>query len=141
MTYYGIKSTVLRLFNVYGRGGTGIINIFVNRGLKGEPISLYGEEQLRDFIHVDDVAETFNKIMSSKKCFNETINVGTGVGRSIRDIAEIVREYLPDMDIERKDFEGELYDSVADISKLKELIDFEPDGSVERIKRTIEEMI
>lgn len=138
---YGIKTTILRLFNVYGKEGTGIINILVEKAQRKEKITLYGEEQLRDFMHIDDIAKTFSEVLNQKECVNETINVGTGVGRSINEIVKLVGEYFPDIQTERKEFKGELYDSVADITKLKKLTGFEPDSSLERIKKTIEEMI
>ncbi|UCE37034.1 MAG: NAD-dependent epimerase/dehydratase family protein, partial [Thermoplasmata archaeon] len=80
---YKINSTILRLFNVYGGKGSGIINILIEKALKNETITLYGEEQLRDFIHINDVAKIFSKVIDCKDCANQTINIGTGVGRSI----------------------------------------------------------
>jgi UDP-glucose 4-epimerase len=136
-----IKSTILRLFNVYGKEGTGIINVLAEKALKNEPIVLYGENQLRDFIHIDDVAKAFSEILKCKECANETINIGTGVGRSINDIVELVKTYFPDMKTEKQEFKGELYDSIADIAKLKKLTGFEPDSGIDIMKKTIEEMI
>lgn len=141
MTNYGIKSTILRPFNVYGSEGTGIINILVEKASKNEPIVLYGENQLRDFIHINDVAKAFAEILKCKDCANQTINVGTGVGRSINDIVELVKTYFPDMKTEKQEFKGELYDSIANITKLKELTGFEPNKNVDIMKSTIEEMI
>ncbi|UCF09025.1 MAG: NAD-dependent epimerase/dehydratase family protein [Thermoplasmata archaeon] len=138
---YDIESTILRLFNVYGKEGTGIINILVERASNDEPVVLFGEDQLRDFIHIADIAGAFSKVIECQKCANQTINIGTGVGRSIKDIVELVRERFPSMRLERKEFAGELYDSVADISRLKSLIGFKPDDSLDVMKRTISEMI
>jgi UDP-glucose 4-epimerase len=138
---YGIKSTIIRPFNVYGGEGTGIINILVEKAKKNDTIELYGEEQLRDFIHIDDVATAFLKVLDCDSCINQTINVGTGVGRSIKDIVELVKEYFPNLKSEKKEFKGELYNSIADISRLKELTGFEPNSSIKVLKDTIEEMI
>ena len=139
--YYGMNSIILRLFNVYGAQGTGIINILTEKAKKNETIVLYGEQQLRDFIHVEDVALVFAKVMECEKCKNQTINVGTGVGRSINEIVELVQEYFSDISIERKEFTGEVYNSFADINKLKHLVGFNPDDSINRLKKTIQEMI
>jgi UDP-glucose 4-epimerase len=138
---YGIKSTILRLFNVYGKEGTGIINILVEKAVRDETISLYGENQLRDFTLIDFIAKAFLSVLDCKRCQNETINVGTGVGRSIKDIVELVKEHYPNIKLERKEYKGVLYDSVADISKLKKLTGFEPDKSIDIMKNTIKEMI
>ncbi|UCD13688.1 MAG: NAD-dependent epimerase/dehydratase family protein, partial [Thermoplasmatales archaeon] len=109
--------------------------------LKNETITLYGEEQLRDFIHINDVAKIFSKVIDCKDCANQTINIGTGVGRSIKDIVEMVKVHFPDMKTEKKEFKDELYDSIADITKLKSLTGFEPNSSIDLMKKTIEEMI
>jgi UDP-glucose 4-epimerase len=138
---YDIKSVILRLFNVYGPNGSGIINILIKKAKDNEPLLLYGEDQLRDFIHIDDVAFVFSKIIDCEDCANQTINVGTGVGRSVNEIVDLVKEFFPDIQIERKDFKGRPYDSFADISKLKGILGLTPDGSIERLKRTIKEMI
>ncbi len=138
---YDIGSTILRLFNVYGKEGTGIINILVEKAKRKETILLFGEEQLRDFIHIDYVAQGFSEVLECEKCVNETINLGTGMGRSIKDIVELVKEHFPNIKTEKKEFTGGLYNSIADITKLKELTGFEPDGSLNIINKTIMEMI
>lgn len=138
---YGIRSTILRLFNVYGSEGTGIINILVEKAQKNETIMLFGENQLRDFINLYDVAKVIIKVLECEECSNQTINVGTGVGRSIGDIVGLFHNYFPDIKLERKEFTGRLYNSIANITRLKELTGYLPDGSIEILKKTIEEMI
>ncbi|MHA2121154.1 MAG: NAD-dependent epimerase/dehydratase family protein [Promethearchaeota archaeon] len=138
---YSINSVILRLFNVYGPSGSGIINILINKAKNNEVLLLYGEEQLRDFIHLDDVALVFSKVINCKDCTNQTINVGTGSGRSVNEIVDLVKESFPEIQIKRKEFKGNPYDSFADITKLNHLLGFTPDGSIERLKRAIKEMI
>lgn len=58
---YGLRSYGLRFFNVYGprqeptNPYSGVISIFANRILKGEPITINGGYQTRDFIYVNDI--------------------------------------------------------------------------------------
>ena len=58
---YGLRSYGLRFFNVYGprqdptNPYSGVISIFADRILKGEPITINGGHQTRDFIYVKDV--------------------------------------------------------------------------------------
>ncbi|RLI07326.1 hypothetical protein DRO32_04060, partial [Candidatus Bathyarchaeota archaeon] len=60
---YGLRTVVLRYFNVYGprqRPGEygGVISSFISRVVEGEPPIIYGDgEQTRDFVHVRDVVE------------------------------------------------------------------------------------
>ena len=134
---YGIHMTILRLFNVYGTKGQGILNILLEKAMNGEPVKLYGEKQKRDFIHVSDVASVFASALELNERF-EVYNVGTGIGRSIEDLVKMVKEYFPMLAIEYGEHNGSLYDSVADIIKLRSAIDFEPDGSDSKLREMIQ---
>ena len=55
----------LRLFNVYGQGGKGLIGNLVKSRDTKTPFKLYGDgKQTRDFIHVDDVCEAIIKSLA-----------------------------------------------------------------------------
>lgn len=84
----------LRYFNVYGIGQTGsyagVITKFVNRLKEMMPPQINGDgKQIRDFIFVDDVAKANIAAMKSeiKEGF---FNIGTGIGTTIKDLAEIL---------------------------------------------------
>lgn len=134
---YGIHITVLRLFNVYGIKGAGILNILVEKARGGEPVKLYGEKQKRDFIHVSEVADAVARVLELDSKY-EVYNVGTGVGRSIEDVVNLVKEYFPTLSVEIGDYKGVLYDSVADITKLREATSFSPDRSDNKLREVIQ---
>lgn len=137
---YGMNIIILRLFNVYGSQGKGILNILVDKAKRGEVAKIYGKKQKRDFIHISDVAEAFVRILDADDRYG-VYNVGTGIGRSIEDIVNLVKECFPDIAIEYGDYNGILYDSVADITKIKKAIGFDPDKSDKKLRYTIEKMI
>jgi len=138
---YSINIAVLRLFNVYGIQGKGVLNILVEKAKKGEAIMLYGEKQKRDFIHISDVADAFVGILETSAIGLDIYNVGTGVGRSIEDIVKLVGEYFPEMQVEHGEYKAILYDLTADITKIKKAIGFNPDKGDRKLKETIEKMI
>lgn len=133
---YGIHVTVLRLFNVYGSHGQGILNILLNKAIKGEAVTLFGEKQKRDFIHINEVADVFSKVIETNGGF-QVYNVGTGIGRSIEDLVNIVKEFFPSLKVEFGESKGQLYDSVADISKLRQAIGFDPDPSDSNLRELV----
>lgn len=135
---YGIGITVLRLFNVFGVKGQGILNILLDKASKGETVKLFGEKQKRDFVHVSDVADAFIRVLELDNRF-EVYNVGTGVGRSIEDIVNLVKEYSPNLSVEHSDYKGALYDSVADLTKVRNATGFNPDGSDNKLREIIRE--
>lgn len=91
---YGIESVCLRLFNVYGPGQalsnpyTGVLANFASRLACGEaPMIFEDGQQRRDFVHVRDVARAFAEALELPQAAGGTFNIGSGVDRSIRDVA------------------------------------------------------
>ncbi|MCM0000285.1 MAG: NAD-dependent epimerase/dehydratase family protein, partial [Erythrobacter sp.] len=91
---YGIESTCLRLFNVYGPGQalsnpyTGVLAIFAARLMNGQPPMIFEDgEQRRDFVHVSDVARAFADALDHPAAAGGTFNIGSGEDRSVREVA------------------------------------------------------
>lgn len=98
---YGVKSTVLRLQNVYGPGQslsnpyTGIVSLFCRLAREGKSIPIYEDGlMLRDFVLIDDVASA---ILAAVDCEAPTplpMDVGIGVASTIAEVAaKIARNY------------------------------------------------
>ena len=124
---YGTQTVSLRFFNVYGPGldPDGPYALVVGRFLKlrkeGKPLTITGDgNQTRDFIHVHDIVAALIAVSESSKVGKgEIINVGTGRGTSINELADAFggeREYVPPR-IEPRT-------SCADIARAKTLFDF-----------------
>jgi UDP-glucose 4-epimerase len=85
---HGMANAVLRLGNVYGpgqdpHGEAGVVAIFSQRLLAGEPLTLYGEGRpTRDYVHVADVVRAFLAATGR----TGTYNVGTGVATPTADV-------------------------------------------------------
>jgi UDP-glucose 4-epimerase len=137
---YGIQLTILRLFNVYDAGKSGILSTLAEKALRNEVVQLYGEKQKRDFIHLSDIADAFVKMLELKHKF-EIYNVGTGIARSIEDIVNLAKECFPALRVEFGAGSEVLYDSVADVTKIQNAIAFNPDKSADRLKEAMREMV
>ena len=95
---YGIKSVILRLFNVYGgdpKRGKEVVSIFINRGLKHEPFIVKGPGKFRDFVHIEDVADSFVVSLGSNHSDSLTINIGTGTQTTLKQLALMVGHFFP----------------------------------------------
>jgi len=121
---YGLKPTILRIFNVYGdlEKEQGVVSIFLRRTLAGEPLVVKGGSQLRDFILVGDVVEAFVKSLNYEASYGETINVGSGVGVPINEIAEMVRMAFPKVEIRYEANGDSEYSIYADVSKMTNIL-------------------
>lgn len=141
-TNYGLNFVILRLFNVYGKGNKGVMGVFAEKARKGETIESFGPRQYRDFVYAGDVAEALYKAGIYEKATNRNINIGSGQPTQIRDMLDLVCEIFPQAKWVEKKADFIMYDSIADITLAKILLDFEPRSSREFIKKIIlEEMI
>jgi UDP-glucose 4-epimerase len=141
-TNYGLNFVILRLFNVYGKGNKGVMGMFTEKARKGETIESFGPQQYRDFVYAGDVAEALYKAAIYEKATNRNINIGSGQATQIKDILDLVCEIFPQAKWAEKKANFTMYDSIADITLAKILLDFEPHSSREFIKKIImEEMI
>jgi len=139
---YGIPSVALRYFNVYGTRQalsnpyTGVCAIFSARLLnKNRPMIFEDGEQSRDFVHVSDIVQANLRALETDAADYQAINVGTGVATPIRTVSRLLAQGL-NLDIEPeivgKYREGDIRHCVADISKAKSLLGYEPQVSLER---------
>ena len=94
----GLRHTILRYANVYGprqdpHGEAGVVAIFIQRLLRGEPIQVNGRAQegddgcVRDYVYVRDSVRA-NLAAFEGALDGRTINVASGVATSTRALAE-----------------------------------------------------
>ncbi len=131
---YDLRYVILRFFNVYGKGNEGVMGIFLNKAKSGEEIESFGPFQYRDFVYAGDVSEAIYRAAAYDKAVNRTINIGSGRGIQIREILDITCEIHPDAKWSEKKANFIMYDSIADITLAKILLDFNPHASREFIK-------
>lgn len=128
-TIYELPTVSLRYFNVYGsrQDPTGPYALVIGRFLllkkEGKSLSITGDgTQTRDFTHVRDVVRANLLAMESGAVSTgEVVNVGAGRSRSIQSIAECIGgpvEYVAKR--------IEPHDTLADISRAKKLLCWEP---------------
>jgi len=97
---YGLKTTALRYFNVYGprnpvgeRGG--LIANTVQRISRGEQITIYGGgKQTRDFTYVSDIVEANFLAAANDLVTGKAVNVGTGVASSINEVIKTIESVM-----------------------------------------------
>lgn len=128
----------LRFFNTYGLNQTytpyvGVITIFVNKLLAGETPTIFGDGgQVRDFVWAQDVARGVTAALESEGR-SGVYNLGSGRGRSVSEIAELVRARIaPGARIAHgEERPGEIRNSVADIRAAGEAFGYRPEGALE----------
>lgn len=142
---YGLKTTSLRYFNVYGPRQdpnspyAAVIPLFIRKSLSNENITIYGDgSQTRDFIFVKDVVHANELVMT--KGDGGVFNVANGKAISVNEIAQLIIEQTNSNSkiIYKKPRAGDIKHSVADITELKK-IGFKPKFELkDGLKNTIE---
>jgi dTDP-L-rhamnose 4-epimerase len=132
---------ILRYFNVYGSRQslqnpyTGIVSIFFSRLMAGNAISIYEHgTPLRDFVHVLDVARANLQALNSDLYPGTALNVGTGIGSSILDVASALTRAVGKEAkfVDRGEFRvGDIHACVACLEQTGKLLNFEPKISLD----------
>ena len=135
---YGLPYLVFRFSNVYGRYDNDlnrmvrVIPLFIHSMLRDEPITIYGgTEKTLDFTYVDDCIEGIARgieALAEGRVVNQTINLAYGHGNTLVHCAERIAAELevePRMTM-APSLLGEVTHYVADLSKARELLDYDP---------------
>ena len=133
---YKLETLNLRYFNVFGPNQTpdgayaAAIPRFVDAALSGRAIPIYGDgEQTRDFCYVDNaVLANLLGATSPKRFTGEVINVAGGRRIALNALCtEISRVLGRQVEVEHQPARaGDIRHSLADISRAKELLGYEP---------------
>ena len=88
----GLETAVLRLANVYGPGDRDrVLPLFIERALGGQPLVLYGGQQVLDFVWIDTVIESLCKV-GFGDLIPEPLNIGSGKGVTVSSVSRRVLE-------------------------------------------------
>ena len=132
----GIPSFALRYQNVYGPGQslhnpyTGILAIFSNLARAGKPIQIFEDgRESRDFVYVEDVVRATTACLSPDLVGCEAINVGSNEKASVMEVATEINAFFGNASgnkITGAFREGDIRHGMADLSKARELLGYEP---------------
>ena len=127
-----IDPVVLRFGTAFGASRRArfdlVVNLLTARAAAGEPVSVYGGDQWRPFVHVDDIVSAVVLALDADAACvtGEVFNVGSAAeNRQLREIGEIVAAVVPGAvvavdhsSIDRRDYR-------ADFSKIASCLGFE----------------
>jgi UDP-N-acetylglucosamine 4-epimerase len=136
---YGMKIVGLRYFNVFGSRQdpdgpyAAVIPLFVSGILNQTPVYINGDgEQTRDFTYVDNAvqANIRGMLTDNEEAFGKAYNVAIGENFSVNLLYTSIREMLGKQNEHeatyREEREGDIRNSLADISLAKKLLGYQP---------------
>ena len=131
----GLEVMVLRLANVYGPGDRDrVIPLFIELALSGQPLTIYGEGKILDFVWIGDVVTAL--ITAASAPADHPINIGSGQGTTLPELAKRILEItgsastihqLPARSIEVNRF-------IADISAARRILAYDPVRLLEHLE-------
>jgi len=147
-----VPTVIVRLFNTVGPRQTGrygmVIPNFVQQALLGQDITIYGDgTQTRCFTHVSDVVKALIRVAEHPNAVGEVYNIGSDQETTILALAEQIRRmtesdsqivFVPYDQAYEAGFE-DMMRRVPDISKIRNLIDYQPTIDLEGILSSITE--
>ncbi|MFD7986930.1 NAD-dependent epimerase/dehydratase family protein [Kitasatospora indigofera] len=100
----GVGFAIVRYFSVYGDpqvpkpgSHSWMVPWMAMSAHTGQPIRLNGGgRQVRDMVHVDDIAHATILALVEERAAGQTINIGTGVATTVREIADLIAAHYPD---------------------------------------------
>jgi len=146
---YGLKTVVLRPFNIYGSRQRndwygGVIANFIERLREGKPPLIYGDgKQTRDFIYIDDAVRAFMMALNNDDAVGRTFNIATGIPTSINRLGQLLIELFGAEGIKLQyasPRKGDIKHIYANIEEAKLRLGFEPRVSLNEGLSTLIEM-
>ncbi|HID61002.1 MAG TPA: NAD-dependent epimerase/dehydratase family protein [Hadesarchaea archaeon] len=146
---YGVNSVGMRFFSVYGphekaKGKyANVVSQFIWNIREDKPPVIYGDgTQTRDFVHVSDVVSACLKAAwADLGC--EVINVGTGKSTTFNRAAELVSRFFGKSikpEYRPNPIKNYVYHTLADLTKARKLIGYEPEVTLEEgVRRLVKE--
>jgi UDP-glucose 4-epimerase len=132
---WNVPAVCLRYFNVYGYPSeesdySGVISIFFRRVAERQALIVYGDgEQSRDFVYVLDVVQAILRAAIAGTP-GQAYNIGTGRPTTVNELAAAIGGNAP-VEI-RPARAGEVRHSVADISKARRELGYQPEYDLHR---------
>jgi UDP-glucose 4-epimerase len=136
-TKEGVSIIGLRYFNIFGKGQTGsyagVITQFIRKLKENKSPIIFGDgSQIRDFIHVSDIAKA-NLFAMLSETNSGFFNIGTGIPTTIKDLAKIMikiceKDFEP---IFQNALEGDVKKSQSNIELTKKMINWKSEIELE----------
>jgi nucleoside-diphosphate-sugar epimerase len=146
---YNLETVCLRYFNVFGPRQdpsseySGVISRFISALLSNERPIIYGDgEQSRDFTYIADVVAANMRAAETTTGVGQVINFARGERTTLNQLLNILKSITGRSDAEaeyREPRMGDVRHSLADITRAREMLGYEPQTSLEEgLRLTIE---
>jgi nucleoside-diphosphate-sugar epimerase len=131
--------TCLRFATIYGISGRTrfdlVVNLLCAKAVRDGAITVYGADQWRPFVHVEDVARAITMTLGAPVDLvaGEVFNVGSDAQNyTLGDVAEFIKKQAPDAEIKSDETFLDKRNYRVSFEKIRSRLGFEPEWTLER---------
>lgn len=135
----GFSVTCLRFATIYGISGRTrfdlVVNLLAAKAVRDGVITVFGEDQWRPFVHVDDVARAISMTLAAPRhvVAGECFNVGSDEQNyTLGEVAELIQNQVPEAAITSDDSFVDKRNYRVSFAKIRSRLGFEPSWTIER---------
>ena len=131
---FKLPYTIVRPSALYGERCVSrrVGQIFIENALMGQPIKMSnGGAEALDFTYINDLVDGITKTIENTNARNEIFNLTYGSARSVADMAEIVKEHFPGIEVQNEERDNLMPErGTLDVAKATRLIGYQPSWSL-----------
>jgi len=133
---YGINYIICRFSNVYGMYDTSerFVPRLIGKMKQGKDVEIFGKDKVLDFTYLDDCVDgTVRCVEQFETAKNNVFNIASGAGENLVDVAKLIKKKLQsksNINV-KKNRAGEVVKFVANISKAKKVLKYQPQYSTQ----------
>jgi nucleoside-diphosphate-sugar epimerase len=146
---YSLETVCLRYFNIFGPRQdpssqySGVISRFISALMKGQQPVIYGDgEQSRDFTYIENAVDANVRASETGEGIGEVMNVANGERTTLNQLLDQLKKITGKSEVEpqyRDPRTGDVRHSLADISKARQYLGYEPQvGLDEGLRLTLD---
>ncbi len=146
---YKFETVCLRYFNVFGPRQdpgsqySGVISRFISALSSGTRPIIYGDgEQSRDFTYIANVVDANLRAAETTRGVGQVINIANGQRTTLNELLEKLKELTGQTEMQAEYLEtrvGDVRHSLADITRAREMLSYEPHVSLEEgLRKTLD---
>jgi nucleoside-diphosphate-sugar epimerase len=130
---------ILRFGTIYGLSGRTrfdlVVNLLTAKAVVDGQITIFGGDQWRPFLHVDDAATALMQVLEAPLPLvrHQVFNVGSNEQNfTIRQIGEIIHKLVPEAEIVNKEADLDPRNYWVSFSKIQKTLGFKPQKTIEQ---------
>jgi len=131
------RPTILRFGTVYGLSGRTrfdlVVNLLVAKAYVDRKITVFGADQWRPFVHVEDTALSIMHVLEAPidVVGNQVFNVGSdGQNQTLGMIGDLVKERVPEAELIVSGTDGDRRNYRVDFSKIRNTLGYKPEWTL-----------